>query len=440
MSNQTLQRPPTKRRSRTKKAQGAKPTSTFRRQTARLDGRRDGTPLIFGWGKHLTRMQKQRIQRTAAFGFTGLVVAAVLFVFVFGYIQQNVIIPNEAIVSVNGVSVSQVTYQKQLAYDAQVLWNTLQSEIKQQNADQAAAAKGDKNANTQNQIVTSQLQANEANYQQSSITQAVITELVEDQLIQQHDKVLEQQNHVPVATLEPSSSAISSGLTAFKKAFPGNESYADFLSKNGITEADVRTAIAVHQRRDLLQKYLVAQIVSPGKQVHLRRIQTNSQSSVQNILSKILKDPSNATLWSTLAKQDSLDASTKNTGGDMGWVINYTGDQAINNWAYAANRKVGDVTWLKDASGTFDVVQVMEINPSRVIDPTTLKSAQDSALTQWLAGAKAESNAHITTPNSTMLTSARNLPVLPDLNAQLPNQQPAGGVPGAPNTNPGNLP
>lgn len=437
MSNQTLQRPPTKRRSRAKKAQGTKPGSTFRRQTARIDGRRDGTPLLFGWGKQLTRIQKQKIQRRAAFGFVGIVLLAVIFVFVFGLIQQNVIVPNEAVVSVNGSNVTQATYQKQLAYDSQDLWNTLQSEIKAQNVAQAAAAKGDKNADAQNQIITTQIQANEANYQQSSITQAVITELVEDQLIQQHDSVLEQQNHVPASTLEPNSSAVTSALTAFKKAFPGNESYTDFLSKNGISEADVRAAIAVHLRRDLLQKYLAAQIVSPTKQVHLRRIQTNSDSAAKGILAQIAKDPNNATLWSNLAKQDSLDASTKNTGGDMGWVVNFTGDQAIDNWAYAAGRKVGDVTELKDASGTFDVVQALEINPSRDVDATTLKSAQGSALTQWLSGAKADTHTHITTPNSTMLTAARNLPVLPDLNAQLPSEQPAGGVPGAPNSSTG---
>ncbi|MGH2517821.1 MAG: hypothetical protein ACRDHP_19415, partial [Ktedonobacterales bacterium] len=141
-------------------------------------------------------------------------------------------------------------------------------------------------------------------------------------------------------------------------------------------------------------------------------------------------------------KQDSLDATTKNTGGDMGWVVNYTGDQAIDNWAYAANRKVGDLTTtpLKDASGTYDIVQVLAIDPSRVVDPTTLKSAQADALTQWIGGAKADVNTHITTPDSTMLTAARNLPILPNLSAQLPSEAPPGGVPGAPNGNPQSLP
>lgn len=436
MSNQTMQRPSTKRRARKKSAQGATPASSFRRQTARLDGRRDGTPLIFGWGKHLTRTQKQKIQRRAAFGFFGVVVVAVLFVFVFGLIQQNFIIPNQAIVTVNGTGITQDTYRKQLAYDAQDLWNLLQSEIKQQAADQAKAQKGDQSAATQNAILTEQIQTNESNYQQAQITQTVINELVEDQLIRQGDRKLEQQQHVSASLLEPSSNAVTDTLNTFKKAFPANETYASFLQKDNLTEAEVRAAIAVHMRRDLLQKYLASQLVSPARQVHLRRIQTNSLGDAQRVFNQIHKTPNDSQLWTTLAKKDSLDANSKNTGGDMGWVPHGTGDAAIDNWAYSPDRKVGDLTTMKDATGTYDVVQVLEFDPSRAIDPTTLKAAQDNALSHWLEGAKVDPGTHITTPDSTMLTATRNMPVLPDLNAQLPNESPQGpggsSVPGLP--------
>ena len=68
MSNQTLQRSTTKRRERAKtpsKSVGRRGAAG--RQTARLEGRRDGKPLIFGWGAHLTRAQKARYQRGAIF-------------------------------------------------------------------------------------------------------------------------------------------------------------------------------------------------------------------------------------------------------------------------------------------------------------------------------------------------------------------------------------
>src|SRR5258708_5590535 len=120
MSNQTLQKASTKRQAPTKAA--ARPPAR-RRPTARLEGRRDGKPLIFGWGTHLTRKQKSQIQTRALYILTGVVVIAILLVFGIGWLQQNVIIPNQTIVTVNSVHLSQDTYRKQLAYDAQVAYN-----------------------------------------------------------------------------------------------------------------------------------------------------------------------------------------------------------------------------------------------------------------------------------------------------------------------------
>ena len=91
MSNSTAQTP----KQRPSQARAPQRT-TVRRQTAHLEGRRDGKPLIFGWGKHLTRAEKTRIQTIAAYSFGGLVLVALIGVFIFAIVQQNVLIPNSA--------------------------------------------------------------------------------------------------------------------------------------------------------------------------------------------------------------------------------------------------------------------------------------------------------------------------------------------------------
>ncbi len=429
MSNQTLQRSSTKRRTRGKRGGS---TGGFRRQSARLEGRRDGQPLIFGWGAHLTRTQKTRIQRRAAYSFFGVVIAAVLGVFVFGWLQQNVIIPNQAIVTVNGTKVSQDTYRKMLAYEAQDLWNTLQSELTEQAGLLSKVQSGDPAAIQRNTVLTQQIQTNEANFQQAQITQGVISDLISNQLIEQGARRFEQQQHVSASTFEPSSADIDKALATFKAAFPKNETYAAFLQKDNLTTADVRTAIVIKLRRQLMQTYLAAQYKSPALQVHLRRIETSNAASAQKVLAAIKKDPSDAT-WTTLAKQDSLDPNTKNTGGDMGWLAPGIGDGAIEQWAFAQGRKAGDISpVIYDTSGTYDVVQVLEVDPSRVVSADTLKAAQDNALSHWLGTEQALSKNHITTPSQDMLTASRNMPVVPNLNAQLPNENPnpTGSSPG----------
>jgi hypothetical protein len=420
MSNQTMQRSATKRRA-TAKAQSR--TGSFNRQTARLEGRRDGKPLIqvgpFEWGTHLTRAQKARIQRRAAFSFFGVAIAAVVGVFIFGLIQQNILIPNQAVVSINGTKISQDQYRRFLAYTAQDTWNRIQSELKQQGQLLPKVQAGDKAATTQNTILTQEIQTNESSYRQAQITQTAIQQLIEDQLIRQGEK------QFPTAKIEPSAQDITSKVNAFKAAFPNSETYAQFLQKDNLSDSDIRAAVAVQIRRDNLQAYLVSQLVSPTRQLHLRSIQTNDKATAQADYAALLKDPSDAN-WSKLAKQHSLDVSTKNVGGDLGFVPHGTGDAAIDYWAYDSSRKVNDIGLIiPDSTGTYDVVQVIGVDPSRVVDSTTLKAAQNNALSHWLSAQQVAKTSHVTTADQTMLTATRNMPLLPDLNATLPNENPS---------------
>ena len=430
MSNRTVSRPPQPRAR--PKTGGSATSTTYRRQTARLEGRRDGTPLLFGWGKHLTRAQKGRLQQLSLYGFLGLVIVAVIGVLAFGWVQQNLLIPNQTFARVNGVSIPQDNYRKLLAYDAQDLWNRLQSEIKQQNSLATKVQQGDTQATQQNSVLTSSIQADEGAYQQAQITVQASKEIVEDQLIQQAAKTFEQQDSQAQGQLEPTTQAVNDQLKAFKAAFPTNEKYADFVSKNGLSTADITAAIKVHLRRGLMQTYLAKQYVSPTRQVHLRHIETNTAADAQRVLDQIRKGGS----WDTLAKQDSLDPQTKATGGDQGWVPQGAGDAGIEIWAYAPNRTVNEISpVLKDSNGTYDVVQIMGIDPSRTIEKSQLDGLKSNALDHWLSGRKVDPQVHLTTPNTTMVNDTRNLPVLPNLNATLPQQSTGasgatGGIPG----------
>src|SRR5262249_3690507 len=151
-----------------------KDANAGRRQTARLEGRRDGKPLVFGWGSHLTRRQKTQIQERSAYTFIGLIGLAVVGVFIFVVIQQNVLIPNQSIVRVNTVDISQDAYRKQLAFNAQTAWNNLQSELKQFNA---LSGQTDPASTTKHQTLQAEIQADEGNFGQSTITQTTIDQL-----------------------------------------------------------------------------------------------------------------------------------------------------------------------------------------------------------------------------------------------------------------------
>lgn len=402
---------------------------TRAKQTARIEGLRDGKPLIFGWGKHLTRAQKLRYQHLATWSFIGVICLAIVGTLVYGLVNENIIVPNKTIASVNGVNIAQDTYRKELAYQSQTLWNRLQSEIAQRNALQAKAQTGDTTAATEYSIVTSQLQSDEANYAVAQITQASMSTLEDNALIVQGEKTFEQQNHVSASTFEPTQKEVNDALAAFKKAFPNGETYAQFLSADNLSNGDVVNSITMQLRRTKMQTYLAGLIVSPSRQVHLRRIQIDTKANAEKVRSELVAGKLTDATWSTVAKKYSLDTNSKDTGGEIGWVPQWTGDGGIELWAYASDRKVGDLSpVISDTSGTFDVVQIVGIDPSRTIDATTLKAAQDNALSHWLGIQRVSPSAKITTADATMMTASRNMPKKPNLNAALPAITPAPGA------------
>lgn len=114
------------------------------RQTAVGPGdRRDGQPLIFGWGGHLTRAQKQRYRTRfviAAGAFVFLLVALVLGI---GALQQYFFKPRFAVATVNGDVVERQWYEKNVAYTQFVLQHNFQdaqNQLKALNANNLANA------------------------------------------------------------------------------------------------------------------------------------------------------------------------------------------------------------------------------------------------------------------------------------------------------------
>src|SRR6185437_8821647 len=112
---------------RTENQRPARSTKTkkYRKQTAHVEARRDGKPLIFGWGKHLSHTQKVRIQRRATWAMTGLIVLVLVGTIVGFWIDNNIIIPGLPITSVNGHQIPQSEYRLMVALQTQLEVNKL---------------------------------------------------------------------------------------------------------------------------------------------------------------------------------------------------------------------------------------------------------------------------------------------------------------------------
>jgi SurA N-terminal domain len=114
--------------------------------------RRDGQPLIFGWGQHLTRAEKQKYRQRFVFAGGLFIFALIVAVIGVGALQQYFFKPRVAVARVNGDSIERQWYEKNLAYSQFVLQHEtqdVQSQFQALVANQKANAAATATANPQ---------------------------------------------------------------------------------------------------------------------------------------------------------------------------------------------------------------------------------------------------------------------------------------------------
>src|SRR5262245_41454380 len=102
------------------RGKAGKSAKRYYKQTAHVEARRDGKPLIFGWGKHLSHTEKVRIQRRATWGLAALIVLLLAAVILGSWINLNIIVPGQAITTVNGHAIPQSVYRQLVGVKTQL--------------------------------------------------------------------------------------------------------------------------------------------------------------------------------------------------------------------------------------------------------------------------------------------------------------------------------
>lgn len=473
MNSQTVRRPENKRPSRPPKPK------KYYKQSARFEGKRDGKPLIFGWGTHLSHNQKVQIQRRATWITAISVLVLIAAVIVGFWVNINIITPSLPITSVNGHPIPQSLYRKMVAFKTQLaqssingpngeiaqrdsmkkqlsdLQQQLQTLSKQYDAvkKQIAALKpGSSPVRTKltkqlNDIQTSGLKLetnytnlnqqytnltkttipqDQTNINQSQIGNDSVAWLQNDELIREW--LASQNSHVQ-ASVNPSTQALSKAMAAFKANIPKTSSYSAFLSKDSVSDDDMQAMMAVKLRRDNMQSYLASQVVSPTYQVQARMITLDTQQKATTILNELKHGGD----FAKLAKASSADNQTATKGGSLGWlargqyVQNYTAAN-VEMWLFDPARKVNELSPIIKENGTFRIVQLTAVDPARAVDATTLQSLKSSVLTNWLTEQQALPGTVITPVDQNKLLDSMNLP--PDLPAGAPSSGAPGSAPG----------
>ncbi|HYX48804.1 MAG TPA: hypothetical protein VE843_03630, partial [Ktedonobacteraceae bacterium] len=303
MTSQTEQ--PVKRPIKQRTTRSTKP-KRYNKQTAHVEARRDGKPLIFGWGKHLSHAEKVKIQRRATWtiaGIFGLLIVGTILAF---WISINIIIPGKPITSVNGHQIPQSQYRKMMAVKTQLAYNSIYgkqglvaqaNDLTKQDAAQLKtindltkqvdslnkeikalpAGPSQQRTNLENQLQSTKKQLSDAqathqklnqqitnlnqntiplakqSFTQSQVANDSVSWLQNDELIREW---LTTQSPVVQNKVNPTNAEVNKALNDLKATLPTTTSYNSFLSQMGISNDDVISMLTVEVRRDNMQNYL----------------------------------------------------------------------------------------------------------------------------------------------------------------------------------------
>ncbi|HLQ10125.1 MAG TPA: peptidylprolyl isomerase [Ktedonobacteraceae bacterium] len=453
----------------------------YNRQTARgIEAKRDGKPLIFGWGKHLSHKEKIKVQRRAVWGFTALVGLVLVAVLVGTWINFNIIIPGQTITTVNGHKIPQSEFRKMVALQTLLKNNDLNGRqgltaqriaAEKQDAAQLAlintdtktvdnlnaqikalpAGPGQKRTDLESQLKTAQKALTDAQSKHSDLTATINTLTqttipLEQQVFQQlqvesdsatwlqDDELIREwlanQSVTIQNKINPSSSQVNHAINDLQANTPTTTTYSKLLSQIGVSNDDIQSMMIIKLRRDNMQNYLSSQIVSPAYQVLARSMTIATLKDAKNILKQLQAD--HGSDFGKTAKAKSQDSGTASSGGDLGWLARgqyaqSEGTGTVDNWIFNPARYINEISPVLQENGTYRIVQIMAIDPSRVIDSKTLQSLQTSALSNWLFEMKALPSNVLSTPDANMMTDANNLPPTSILPAFAPSSTTPGG-------------
>lgn len=180
---------------------------------------------------------------------------------------------------------------------------------------------------------------------------------------------------------------VDAALTQAQTDLGGPEPFAQYLAAIGYSAETYREAM----RRDLLRAKFAAPIAATvpnqAEQVHALLILVGTEAEARSILAQLQGGAD----FASLALGNSLDASSRVGGGDLGWFARGTLTMpAIEDAAFAL--QPGGLSDVVATPLGYAIVRVEERDPGRQLGPDQLEAAGRAAVDAWLAGQRAGAN------------------------------------------------
>jgi len=152
----------------------------------------------------------------------------------------------------------------------------------------------------------------------------------------------------------------------------------DYLTKNQMTLGDLCAQMRANLLSEVMFSRITASLPTAVEQVHLRQMLVSTPALAQMLRERARKGED----FAALAKQYSMDETSKANGGDLGWVPKGVLDPRLD--AVIFDIPVGQVSDVITTSFGYHVIQVTEKEKSRALPPEILQDIRQQGFLGWL--------------------------------------------------------
>ncbi|MDD5370825.1 MAG: peptidylprolyl isomerase [Anaerolineaceae bacterium] len=168
----------------------------------------------------------------------------------------------------------------------------------------------------------------------------------------------------------------------------GEKALSDWEAAHDYTADSFRAALKLEAAAAYERDQIAAQVPSVAEQVHVRQILVADEAAVQKVQERLRSGTEFATLASTY---DPI------TGGDLGWFPKgYLPDAKIEEAAFAL--KPGEVSPVIQNGAGFHLIQLIELDPQRLLNSDQRLALQQKAIENWLVDRRAQHRIEILIP------------------------------------------
>jgi parvulin-like peptidyl-prolyl isomerase len=158
----------------------------------------------------------------------------------------------------------------------------------------------------------------------------------------------------------------------------GSEAWNEWLTLGHLTPDVYRDQLRTQLLGGMLTAQIVEGIPEVAEQVHARHILIDTQEEAENILVQLNAGAD----FAVLAGEHSIDATTREAGGDLAWFMRgQLLETAVEDAAFAL--QPGETSGPVASTLGYHIVQTLERDPARPLSAETRQALIQTAIDQW---------------------------------------------------------